>query len=60
MIQIAFMGICAAASIFLLTFLKALLQDSRDHAQRHAKGETKAVAFTPRRRGREAVTTRAA
>jgi hypothetical protein len=59
MIHIALMGICAVASVFLLTFLKALLQDSRDHAPRHTRTGTK-IVLTPRRRERQSVTSRAA
>jgi hypothetical protein len=65
-IQIAFMGICAVASVFLLTFLKALLRDSREHGRRHVRTETKSIFLsTPRREDksattRETVTTRAA
>jgi hypothetical protein len=58
MIQIALTGICALASVFLLTFLKALLQDSRRHARRHARAKT--IALTHPRRERESVTNRAA
>jgi hypothetical protein len=66
MIQIAFMGICAVASVFLLTFLKALLRDSREHARRQTRTETKSIFLTAPRREhksattRETVTTRAA
>jgi hypothetical protein len=60
MIRIALMGICAVASVFLLTFLKALLQDSRDHAPRYTRTGTKAIVLIRRRRERESVTTRAA
>jgi len=54
MVQIALTGICAVASVFLLTFLKALLQDSRRHAR------AKTIALTHPRRERESVTNRAA
>jgi hypothetical protein len=54
MIQIALTGICAVASVFLLTFLKALLQDSRPHTR------AKTIVLTHPRRKRESVTNRAA
>jgi hypothetical protein len=60
MIQIALTGICAVASVFLLTFLKALLQDSRRHARRYTRTGRKSVILPLSRRGRDSVTTRAA
>jgi hypothetical protein len=60
MIQIALTGICAIAAVFMLTFLKSLLQDSRRHAPRRTRTGRKVIVLPSHRDERESVTRRSA
>jgi hypothetical protein len=60
MIQIALTGICAIAAVFMLTFLKSLLQDSRRHAPRRTRTAKTVIVLPSHRDERKSVTRRSA